>query len=231
MLGINPTLDIIPYIDTQYISFASGRLGKSQSVTAFRLKNEEGMSGTLARLFAEGAPVRMRLGDGFSFETFLGAPFYAFNSPGSEEPFAVTVAGGHLFIGQAEGLREVVRTLLGETAPQSSFYDLKTMQELRGIVPVGAFAHSLFDWDALVKAAVTEESSSRFQEVMAASVKMQGAGEDKNPIQQYLAGLDYSRMPSAGHFASFFGPMFSYTEDKNGRLHYRMIMRYPAAGD
>ncbi len=48
-------------------------------------------------------------------------------------------------------------------------------------------------------------------------------------IQEMIGRMDPAKMPSVDHVASFFGPVLSYNELRDGRLVICLESRYPEA--
>ncbi len=50
--------------------------------------------------------------------------------------------------------------------------------------------------------------------------------ESGTAFDKFVAGLDFTRLPTVSHIASFFGPAFSYAEKDRDGIHSQMLLFY-----
>lgn len=252
-IGIDIDRELLANLDTQYISFSASEDGKPVSVSCIRLNNEAGLKGTLAKLFADTGNFRKSLGEMLRVEEFRGSTMYIFDQPEvqmppeteedepvQEEPKAgveskaLTVGGGFLFYGEEPGVRMVLRSLDATAGKGEAFYASPLARELRRLVPSNSIGYSMVDWQAFIKtflAEVNKDNPLTALKMLTGPGAMGMGGLAAGNKTGMFEDADYSKLPSAVHMSSFFGPSFSYNTRDIGGLHGKMIMRYSPLGN
>ncbi|OVE73382.1 hypothetical protein BVX94_04025 [bacterium B17] len=238
-LGFDIDKDLLAHFDTQYISFGASEEDQPVSVTGVRLNNELAVKDTLAKLFSDESAMRQGMGDKLMTEEFRGSTMYIFEpkmpttpgvkasqAPVSQVKNALTVAGGYMFYGVESGVRMVLRSLDSKAKGGNTFYESSLVNELRLLAPKNCIGYAAVDWASFIKTYLSDKSR---EEQISNLKNMTSAGAMAMPAANktgLFKDADYSKLPSAAHMSSFFGPSFSYnTKDIRG-IHGKMIMRY-----
>ena len=94
---------------------------------------------------------------------------------------------------------------------------------MRKRAPSVVTAYSFTDVPRLIKALSATVDALRDQNVL--DPLMAGLGVDV--LDDLSEGLDVSKIPDLSRVATFFGPLFSYSQFKDGVLRSRTEFRYP----
>ena len=220
-LGVDLGNDLLVHLGTQVVGVHIVEDGEQGSVTGIELKNELGLKSGLAKVFAQGGPLESRLGSSLKRETFRENPVYEIGA--TNRTFAFSVADGYLFYGAGEAVRYALRALGDGGKGASRFYASPMYRRLVQEIPRPVAAYSFANLPELVRGG--EQSGSGWN-ALEQALRAAAAARSEQP---FFANMDFSKMPGMAHFASFFGPWFSYTEKKDNTIHSRTKLYYQSA--
>jgi hypothetical protein len=134
--------------------------------------------------------------------------------------FALTTAGGYFFVGEESAVRQALQV---QATPDRAarFYAGPLFQRLQRSVPKGAVSYEITDCARAVRALLTKLTAE--QGILPALLAQCSSG-----LNLPATTADISKLPPASHIASFFGPLLSTAELRDGRIVAHLEGVYPA---
>lgn len=234
-LGIDPDTDLLAHLGTQMVSASSISNDEIMQVVGFELRNEAAFRASLDKLFAEGSQVRALLGTSLKEERIGEHTFYIIGeTPSVEETEdeeddgddaapegAVAVAGGFVLSGDEAAVRGALQSLA--TPEQAArFYSGPLFQRLQRTVPTTACGYEILDFARIVRAvlsALAADAEGMLGTVIAEGIESFG----------FKGSPDPGRLPPFSHVTSFFGPVVTATDLRDGRISIQVQGFYPEA--
>lgn len=234
-LGMDPDADLLAHLGTQMVTASSLSNDEIVQVVGFELRNEAALRASLDKLFAEGSQVRALLGTRLKTERIGEHTFYIIGETLSVEEtedeedagddaateVAVAVAGGYVLFGDEATVRGALQSL--STPEQSArFYSGPLFQRLQQTAPTTACGYEILDFARVVRAALpafAAESEGMLGTVIAEGIESFG----------FKGSPDPGKLPSFSHIASFFGPVITATDLRDGRFSIQVQGFYPEA--
>ena len=211
--GVDFELDLLAHLGTEFICYSVVENEQPYDVFAFELKDSVAFKRGLETVL--GAPVVQPQVD-MMFETvnFLDHTLYVTKDTEPGESFAFTILENYLILGQAEGVRQALRTNGRESDTAFRLEKLPIVREMHRMVPSTAFRITMVDTRKLISFAVQQLLKEEVVESVLETLE----------YEIPACTPDFSKLPSAEHLGSFFKPIYSYGEKTESGLHIRAVM-------
>ncbi len=234
MLQVDIERDIVANLDTLLSSYSRLEGIRDESLYVMQLRNSGAMGKTLAKLFAEGAWIRMMMKDNFELLDLQEHKVYSFKIPQSQtqanknDPknpptikpvsYGITIVDGDLVFGRLNLLRSFIHGSRDNRAGRK-FYQSRLFTRMIRRVPDNAVGYGFADITQWIKPAVnyfkttgqgSGNQSPSEENKETKGEKNPGETPKPDPFDEYFKNLEYDRLPSPEFIRSFFGPWMNY---------------------
>ncbi|MBN2686048.1 MAG: hypothetical protein JXR40_12265, partial [Pontiellaceae bacterium] len=211
--GVDLEMNLLAHLGTEYVYYSVAEGEQAQDLFAFNLKNSDEFKRAIEAIL--GAPaVKPQAEMIIDTVDFLDHTIYLTSDlvTEPEAQMAFSVINDYLILGNAESVRQAVRSL----DKPSTLSQNPIVRDSRNMIPSSAFRFTLFDAKQYIKFLAELTQNENFSMMI----------EDYFYMYDIPFSLpDLSNMPPAEHLASFFKAIYSYSEKTPEGIHIRAVIK------
>ncbi len=203
--GLDLPNDVLRHLDTGYASCSRMRDGNSRTLMYWQVKQPAEAAAAMARLLADGAPLRAQLGENFQASEFRGRPIYTFAHPAAgSNTWSLAMVGQYLALGDDPMVRAALRAA-DTPGSGADFYESAAYKDLLRLKPASACSYELLDLGAAIRGYLT---GAQWRQIRRYLEQLNAKHQTRSG---QASGVNFDRLPPAEKIAAFFGPLLSYS--------------------